>query len=1008
MLENTSPMGKFFGLLIADAIFIVAILALLFLLKGSKHATYAVMRRNFVSYFSSPTGYVFICVFMLLCSIAGFWPDAFFNENLATSGQLSRWFALIMLVYIPAVTMSIWAEERHEGTDELLLTMPASDLDIVLGKYLAAALIFTAALIMSQISNFSILLSLSMGDMDLGLFLTTYLGYWLLGLAMISIGMVASFLTSNLTVSFILGALLNAPLAFLQFVDWFLPSGMWAQKLSDWSFAARFRDFGRGVISLSSTFFFVGLILLGLYVSLILIGRRHWLGGRDGRSMLGHYIVRTLALVATVVGASTFIMQHDRIRVDTTSGKVSSLAAETKEILNGIKDDTNIVIDAFVSGNVPESFATTRVDLLNKLREFKAIAPNKIQLRLYDHVEPFSDDAQRAEEQYGIRPETVTIRDKGKFRDEEFILGAAISSGLERVVIPFFGNGVPVEYELIRSIGTVTGGKRKRLGVIQTDAQLFGGFDMSSMQPRPKQRIVTELEKQYAVESVDPASPVAEDRFDVLLVVQPSSLGPSQLDNLIAAIRNGTPTAIFEDPFPYAFGAVPGTGDPKAPRGNPMFGGGMPPEPKGDITKLWKALGIEMVGTPSPTGEGYNAHVVFQAYNPYPKLDVALINNEWVFVSPDAPGADPETLNVEDDVSSGLKEILCIYPGAVRNLDVRGIRFTPLMKTTEESGWINPEDLRMARGAPQEIRQAEQPSSKRYVIAARIQGRAKDEIAEADASAKPVTASPPTATPTPQVEPTKENASPSPSATTAAVADAVPNDTEQKAAAGKDEKARELHVIYVGDIDILSGEFLEIRERPDEELNWRFENVTFVLNAIDSLAGEKRLVSIRKRQPRHGTLKLIDVQTEDARTETQNSIKEFSDKFEAKLEEIKKEVEKEYYEARDKVNALKEKIQSGDPSASMSDYQREAARLQIIQQVAEKRVQVEKDRLEREQNREIEKINMKLEREVKAEQAKYKRKSIYPALFFPLVVGVGMWLIRNLRENEGASAERTR
>lgn len=997
MVENASPYGKFFGLIMADAIFVIAIFLGLIVLKRTKHATYAVMRRNFVSYFSSPTGYVFICVFMLLCSIAGFWPDAFFNENLATSAQLSRWFALIMLVFIPAVTMSIWAEERHEGTDELLLTMPASDLDIVLGKYLAAALIFTVALIMSQISNFSILLSLSMGDMDLGLFLTTYLGYWFLGLAMIAIGMVASFLTSNLTVSFILGALFNAPLAFLQFIDWFVPSGIWAQRLADWSFASRFRDFGRGVISLSSTFFFLSLILLGLYVSLILIGRRHWLGGRDGKSMLGHYLVRTLALVATVIGASTYFMQNDRVRIDATSGQISSLSRETKGILDGIKEDTTVVIDAFVSGTVPESFATTRLDLLNKLREFKAIAPNKIQLRLFDHVEPFSDDAQRAEEQYGIKPETITLRDKGRFRDEEFILGAAITSGLERVVIPFFGNGVPVEYELIRSIRTVTGGKRKRLGIVQTDAQLFGGFDMSTMQPRPKQRIVTELEKQYAVESIDPANPITEDRFDVLLVVQPSSLGQPQLDNVVAAIRNGTPTAIFEDPFPYAFQAVPGTGDPKAPRGNPMFGGGMPPEPKGDITKLWKALGIEMVGEPSPMGEGYNAHVVFQAYNPYPKLDVALINNEWVFVSTDAPGADAETLNVQDDVSSGLKEILCIYPGAIRNLDVRGIRFTPLMKTTEESGWINPEDLRMARGMEQEIRQAEQPTAKRYVLAARIQGRAKDEVAAADASAKP-----PTATKTPQANPPGDQAADAPPVS------ASPSAEVAKPPAGTDEKAREIHVIYVSDIDMMSGEFLEIRERPDEELNWRFENVTFVLNAIDSLAGEKELVSIRKRQPRYGTLKLIDVQTEDARAETQETIKSFSEKFQSKLEEIKNDVQKEFYAARDKVNALKEKIQNGDPTASMSEYQREAARLQIIQQVAEKRVQVEEDRLEREQNREIEKINMKLEREVKAEQAKYKRKSIYPALFFPLVIGLGVWLIRNLRENEGASAERTR
>src|SRR5438552_8252109 len=176
-------------LLAIDALFVVVLGLLVMPLAQYKRAAFAVLKRNFVGYFANPTGYVFLCLFVFLTSVAAFWPHEFFIANLANLDQLNKYMPLILLVFVPAITMSLWADERRQGTDELLLTLPAADFDIVIGKYLAAGAIFTVSLLFSEIWNYILLVQLAhdptaeIVDIDTGLFFVTYLGYWLMGLS---------------------------------------------------------------------------------------------------------------------------------------------------------------------------------------------------------------------------------------------------------------------------------------------------------------------------------------------------------------------------------------------------------------------------------------------------------------------------------------------------------------------------------------------------------------------------------------------------------------------------------------------------------------------------------------------------------------------------------------------------------------------------------------------------------------------------------------------------------
>ncbi|MEX0818127.1 MAG: Gldg family protein [Pirellulaceae bacterium] len=949
----------FIQIILLDVAFLALCVLAVSPLIAYKKAAFAVLKRNFIGYFSNPTGYVFLCLFVLLTSFAAFWPHDFFTANLANLDQLNEYLPFIMLVFIPAITMSIWSEERRQGTDELLLTLPADDFDIVIGKYLAAAAIFTASLMFSQFSNYMVLASLSMGDLDTGLFFTTYLGYWLVGLAMLAIGMVASFLTSNMTIGFILGATFNAPLAFAVWSDLIIPVPAIARNVSFWSLAANFDDLSRGVLSISSVVYFALLVVLGLYLSMVLIGTRHW-SGRGGPWMFMHYVTRALALVAILFFGVLFFTDHD-LRYDATAGQVSSLSPKTRELIRNLDPDHPIQIDAFVSSEVPEAYVQTKFNLISLLKEFNAMAGGKIKVRLHDNLEPFSEEAALAEDRFGIQPTMVRTRSRGAFKDEEVILGAAFSSGLEKVVVPFFDYGIPVEYELIRSIGTVAEGERKKVGIVRTDAQLYGGFSFAGGMPQqiPRQEIVEELEKQYDVEEIDPTSPIEEGKYDMMIVVQPSSLGPQELPNVIEAVRSGVPTAIFEDPAPIFLSSAPGTGEPKQAPGG-MFGGGQQPQPKGNIRDLWTVLGIEPPGEPNFQG-GFNPDVAWQRYNPYQKLQIQGIPDSWVFASVESPGAD-NAINNEDPITKGLTEILFPVPGVIEPAATSELKFTPLVKTGDFAGRMRYEQYRNNQQDPARLQGAQGNPTGEQILAARIRGVASDDA-----------------------------------------------DTNEEEAGGGDQPAKPIDVVYVADIDLMMSAFMRIRARPDddEELNWRFENVNFLLNIVDSLSGDDEYIEIRRRKPYHTTLKKVEERVRSQRdAEFRNRI-EYEEKFNEEIKKIEDENQKLNRELNDQLEAMQEKQREGGDVSSADLLALMQAKSIKEQELAQK-LEVKREQMQRERDDRIKEARRQTDLRILEIQNFYKFLAVALPPIPPLLVGLIVFVSRRLREREGIAKSRLR
>ncbi|MFV1963902.1 MAG: Gldg family protein [Pirellulaceae bacterium] len=985
------------SLILLDALFIGLFVLMLWPLCHYRKAAGAVLLRSFVGYFSNPTGYVFLCLFVLLTSFAAFWPHEFFTANLANLDQLNEYLPYIMLVFIPAITMSVWSEERSQGTDELLLTLPANDFDIVVGKYLAAASIFTASLIFSQISNYAVLVALTQGNVDTGLFFVTYFGYWFVGLAMLSIGMVASFLTSNLTVGFILGAAFNVPLAFAANADVIVPSAKLTQAVKFWSLAAPFDDMARGGLSLPSFVYFILLVALGLYLSMVLIGSRHWSGGRDGHSMLGHYLVRTFALLAMTISLVIFFSNNfSWARYDATAGRVASLSPKTKQIIRNLEPEHPIRIVAYVSAEVPEIYVQTKYNLVSLLKEFGARSGGKIQIELHDNLEPFSEEASRAEETYGIRPTLVRTRSRGAFKDQEVLLGAAFICGLEKVVVPFFDYGVSVEYELIRSIGTVAEGQRKKIGVLRTDAQLYGGFSMAGGMPRqiPKQEIVNELEKQYDVEEVDPNNPIDTEKYDVLLAVQPSSLSPEQFSNFVDAVKAGMATAIFEDPMPIFMGNAPGTGEPKQAPGGGMFGGGGGgPQPKGDINELWRVLGIRSPGQPSMMG-GFNPDIAWQSYNPYPKLQIQGIPDTWVFASGFAEGSE-DSINPDDPITRGLTEILFPMPGTIEPAadSDSELKFTPLVKTSSFAGTIGYDDVRQNQRTPERMANLQVRSGSKILVV-RIHGEdpasSEDEAkAEDEAEAE-------------GEEDAEETSEPDPEKTKSDGKEEGENDADEPVKRG-------INVVYVADIDLMINAFLRIRARPDEdeEINWRFENVNFLLNIIDVLSGDDEYVEIRRRKPHHSTLRVVEAITRDARSAEFDARVKFEQDYDAVIKDTQKKHDEILKKFKDEVDDLKKRQEAGE-EISLADYNAKTQLLAIKEQQLQQRLDVEREGAERARDTEIEKTRRETDLAILKTQNEFKAWAVAIPPILPMIVGVVVFVVRRLREREGVAKSRLR
>lgn len=240
---------------------------------SSFNAIKNIMGRELSAYFSTPVAWVFIVIFLVMSGVFTFYLGSFYERGMADLVPFFQFHAWLYLFLVPAISMRLWAEERRSGSIELLLTLPVTIWQAVLGKYLAAWLFIGSALLLT----FPTWLTVNyLGNPDNGAIAAAYIGSWLMAGGFLAMGSCMSALTRNQVVAFILsvvvcfGFLLSGlPMVMNVFSGW-APQSM-LDMIADFSFLTRFASISKGILDLRDMFYFALVIVFWLLANTIIL-----------------------------------------------------------------------------------------------------------------------------------------------------------------------------------------------------------------------------------------------------------------------------------------------------------------------------------------------------------------------------------------------------------------------------------------------------------------------------------------------------------------------------------------------------------------------------------------------------------------------------------------------------------------------------------------------------------------------------------------------------------------
>ena len=362
--------------------------------------------KELAHFFSSPIAYLFLAAYLAVTLFVFFWGETFFARNISDARPMFEWLPVLLIFLAAALTMRMWSDERRTGTLELVVTVPATSAEFVIGKFLACWGLVAVALALTVPLPLTVAM---LGDLDWGPVWAGYLAAALLGGAYLSIGLFVSAKTENQIVALILAVfgcgvfyLIGSP--FL--------TELFGSRLSEVLLAlgagSRFESITRGVLDLRDLYFYASVLAVFLALNVYAVDAQGWAGNGVNRRHTERRVV--LALVAAnFLVANLWLSAVGFLRWDVTEGNQYSISDATKSYLRELREP--LLIRGYFSAKTHPLLAPLGPRLKDLLTEYAVAGGDLVRVELIDPAES-AELEDEANTKYGIRPVPFQVADR--------------------------------------------------------------------------------------------------------------------------------------------------------------------------------------------------------------------------------------------------------------------------------------------------------------------------------------------------------------------------------------------------------------------------------------------------------------------------------------------------------------------------------------------------------------------------------------------------------------------